>query len=137
MAMLSNWPRLLHDYIDSRRNMPFSWGRNDCCTFAADAMLAITGHDPMKELRGYKLAKDAMRISGGKKQLFAFAGATMINQGFQAIPLAFATFGDVVGVVLRGRQTLGMHLGNTIASPGKNGIVFIESSEVAQAWRAE
>jgi hypothetical protein len=136
-TLKSNWPRLLHAFIESRRSTPFRWGRNDCCIFAADAMLAITGEDPMAEHRGYRLAREAMKIIGGSKQLFNFAGTVLIGQCYRAVPLAFATLGDVVGIIQNRRQTLGVHLGNVIAAPGKRGVEFLRTTEILHAWRAE
>jgi hypothetical protein len=134
--MLSNWHRLLHSFIESRRLTPFAWGTNDCCTFAADAMLAITGSDPMDDHRGYHTAKEALLIMGSNG-LFLFADDVLTGKGYLPIALPFATLGDVVGVILRDRETLAVHLGNTIAAPGKDGVVFIRPTEVVKAWRAE
>jgi hypothetical protein len=50
-----------HDFLISRADTPFSWGTNDCATFAADGILAITGTDIMAELRGYTTNTGAMQ----------------------------------------------------------------------------
>jgi hypothetical protein len=78
-----------------------------------------------------------MKMIGGSKQLFNFAGTVLIGQGYRAVALAFATLGDVVGVIQDRRQTLGVHLGNVIAAPGKRGVEFLRTSEILHAWRAE
>lgn len=48
---MSDWPMILAALIEAERR-PFAWGRHDCCTFAADCVLAITGRDPLADLRG-------------------------------------------------------------------------------------
>lgn len=52
VAREENWQRLFHDFIEARSDAPFAWGVNDCCTFAADAVLAMTGADLAAEYRG-------------------------------------------------------------------------------------
>jgi hypothetical protein len=47
-----HWQRLFHDFIEARGDQPFAWGTNDCCTFAADAVLAMTGVDLAADYRG-------------------------------------------------------------------------------------
>jgi hypothetical protein len=39
-------------FIREREKMPFVWGKNDCCIFAADAILANTGVDIADDFRG-------------------------------------------------------------------------------------
>ena len=56
-----DWPERLHEYIESRRDMPFAWGTNDCVTFAAGAILAMTGRDLIGVPR-WDSAATAMRI---------------------------------------------------------------------------
>jgi len=38
----------LEQYIDSRLNMPFEWGKNDCIIFCAEAIKVVTGIDYLK-----------------------------------------------------------------------------------------
>tara|TARA_R100001163_G_C4979926_1_gene136440 strand:- start:188 stop:607 length:420 start_codon:yes stop_codon:yes gene_type:complete len=38
----------LDDYIDSRLQMPFKWGKNDCITFCSEAIKVCTGIDYLK-----------------------------------------------------------------------------------------
>ena len=46
------WESALSDYIALMRHEPFEYGINDCCMFAAGAVKAMTGIDPMAEFRG-------------------------------------------------------------------------------------
>lgn len=49
---LPTWERKLHEFIESRKTEPFAWGKNDCCLFAADAVLSMTGVDIAGDFRG-------------------------------------------------------------------------------------
>jgi hypothetical protein len=134
---LSNWPRLLNDFVESRRHAPFAWGKNDCCTFAADAVVAIYGADPMEHLRDlYDDATGALAIIGGAHDLPEYAGRVLVAASFREIEPIFAGRGDVVCVKLE-RPTCGVHLGNVIAAPGAAGLVFLPLDAVLKTWRAE
>lgn len=52
MIRKTTWEAELSDYISSKRGEPFEYGVNDCCMFAAGAVEAMTGVDPMEEFRG-------------------------------------------------------------------------------------
>jgi hypothetical protein len=134
---LSNWPRLLNDFVESRRHTPFAWGKNDCCTFAADAVVAIYGADPMQHLRDlYDDATGALAIIGGADDLPEYACRVLVAAGFREIEPIFAGRGDVVCVKLE-RPTCGVHLGSVIAAPSVAGLAFLPLNEVLKAWRAE
>lgn len=52
MIRISTWESALAEYIEIKRPEPFVYGVNDCCMFAAGAVIAMTGEDPMEEFRG-------------------------------------------------------------------------------------
>lgn len=61
----------LHAFLLQRADAPFAWGKNDCCLFPADAILAFTGVDIARDFRGkYRSAAGAMRaitkVAGGR-----------------------------------------------------------------------
>jgi hypothetical protein len=43
---------IMKAFIQTHKNKPFVWGENDCCLFAANAVLALTGNDLAAEFRG-------------------------------------------------------------------------------------
>ena len=53
LTRLPNWESLLAKFLSSRRTAPYAWGTNDCCTFSADAIQAMTGTDIAADFRGY------------------------------------------------------------------------------------
>jgi hypothetical protein len=52
MKRYEDWPQRLVAAIEAARGRPFSWGAMDCCLFAADVVLAMTGVDYAAGFRG-------------------------------------------------------------------------------------
>ena len=63
MKRANDWPTELANFLLTTRKTPFKWGENDCCLFAANAILAMGGDDVAKDVRGhYTTAIGARRI---------------------------------------------------------------------------
>jgi hypothetical protein len=103
---ISTWEEALSNYIITKRHEPFEYGVNDCCLFAAGAVEAITGEDPMSEFRGkYDSLKTSLKaikdIGEGTLE------ATMDGK-FSEVAIGHAQRGDLaffnnsVGVVVGG-----------------------------------
>ena len=91
MSRVSDWESQLCDYIASKRDEPFAWGVNDCCTFSAGAVEALTGIDQMPEYRGqYTTALGSARALGGKTL------EEVLDGKFTEVPIGFAQRGDLV-----------------------------------------
>lgn len=134
---LKNWPRLLDAFIESRRHTPFAWGSNDCCLFAADATQAITGIDPAAALRGYRTALGAARLSVAARTEDDPFGVRALPArcGFTEIPVKRASRGDLVVLPMRGLPVVGVCLGIKSVGPGRDGVVFVNTSDALSAWR--
>jgi hypothetical protein len=132
MQRLPDWPERLAAFIDARRAVPFSWASNDCCLFAADEVLHITGQDLAGWARGaYNSAESALMV------LRERGGVQAIVE--QLLPrhehVLQARRGDVVCVELDGRSTLGVVAGNGCwCGPGETGLLFRPMSEVQLAY---
>jgi hypothetical protein len=103
---ISTWEDALVNYIALKRHEPFEYGVNDCCLFAAGAVLEMTGEDPMIEFRGkYDSLKSSIKavseIGAGTLE------ATMDGK-FLEVAISHARRGDLafvdgsVGVVVGG-----------------------------------
>lgn len=131
-----------HDFLITRRGMPFAWGSNDCALFAADAIEAITGTDiaaefrgkytnelgalrAVKEISGGKTFRDATAYCASKHGLVEYEYPLMAKRG----DLVIVRNGDgeeITGVVgLDGRYVL---------SPGDAGLVQLPITSVVRAW---
>lgn len=130
---VADWPERLNALLAERYARPFAFGSNDCCLFAADTVLALTGFDLGAALRGqYSTAEEAARVLQEEGGVQALA-TTMLGQP-RELPL-LAQRGDVVCVEMEGRLSLGVVVGNgQWCAPGASGLVFRPMSEVLQAW---
>jgi hypothetical protein len=91
MNRVSDWEMRLSEYIASKRSVIFEWGVEDCCTFSAGAVEALTGVDPVPEYRGaYSTALQSARVLDGKTM------EEVLDSKFDEVPIGFAQRGDLV-----------------------------------------
>lgn len=134
--------RHFHKFLLARARMPFSWAENDCCTFAADAILSFTGVDIADDFRGkYKDKKTAFRlikkVTGGDTVADA-AAYCATKYGLTELPTPlFAQRGDLVLVEEAGELIAGVvHLnGRHIVVVGEDGLKMKSIKESKKAWR--
>jgi hypothetical protein len=139
LARYDDWPaRLLAFLADSQRQR-FAWGRNDCCLFVCDAVLAMTGTDLAAAVRGrYGRASEALRLCAAEGGLEAVVERTAGAHGLAPISPAFAGRGDMV---LLEQPALGATLtlvdfdGQSVLGPGENGITKWPLALCKRAWR--
>ena len=124
---LDGWEKRLNEYLSTVG--PFEWGTNDCCLFAANAVVVITGKDYAKEYRGYKTAKGAL----SKLKDLGVEGVATKALG-EPKPPAFAQRGDVVAVKTGDEIALGICIGAKIAAVGQDGLIMLPLSEALKAW---
>lgn len=128
----ADWPVRLNDWVEASRARAFEWYEWDCCSAAAAWVHECTGTDVFAEYAGrYVTAQVANRIikkSGGLKPLVEAVLGDDVGP-------AFAGRGDVVLVMIEGRESLAVCLGNVAAGPGKDGVVFVARGAWQCAWR--
>lgn len=95
LRRFADWEARLAAYLEPLRTRPFGpYGRYDCCIFSADAVLAMTGVDPMPEFRGrYRTRIGYLRAL---KRYGAGTLAATIDAKFARVPAALAQRGDLV-----------------------------------------
>jgi hypothetical protein len=138
MKRAENWPTLLTAYIEERREVPFTWGRADCCLFAADWVRLATDLDPAADLRGkYDSALGARRIIKRRGGLAAMVARALIPLGFREVALSLATRGDIIVRDSGDGDCAGVVLGKQSAFVGRDGLRFIQTNlqADARAWR--
>jgi len=129
MNRIEDWPTVLFNFVESRRHMPFAWGTNDCATFATEAVAAITGETLFTP--PYDDALSAARYieeSGGIETL-----ATALL-GEPSAPLSLSR-GDVALLLLDGRETLAICVGDRFVAPGEEQIFLYPHSLVLKGWK--
>lgn len=132
IARLPTWQTRWALLCIERSVRPFEWGAHDCCLWAADAVLAITGHDFAEGMRGrYASAADAARIMSGLGGLRAIASAALGEPG----PVALATVGDVVLIKNAGRELLAVCNGSVALATGARGLEPVGMDAALSAWK--
>lgn len=120
-------------YIGARMRAPFAWGANDCVTFAAGAVRAQTGRDPLGAIAArWSTARGAAHV------LRKFGGMeAAVSSVLPPIAPAMAARGDVAGWLdAQGRLQLAIVEGQTLVGPGEAGIVRLSRSAMVKAWSA-
>ncbi|WP_242149632.1 DUF6950 family protein [Sphingomonas sp. BAUL-RG-20F-R05-02] len=132
-----DWDARLAAYLEPLRTRTFEWGAHDCCTFAAGAVEAMTGVDPMPEFRGrYSTA------IGSARALTRFGKGSLektLDAKFEGVSAALAHRGDI----LMSGGALGICWGAALIAVGvegqREGLVMIERRRWtdARAWRVQ
>ena len=122
-----DWEKRLAAYL-SQVGL-FEWGQNDCCLFAANGVLAMTGVDYAQPYRGYTTAKEALRLLGDD----GVEGVAIKAWG-EPKPPAMAKRGDPVLVDLGDDIALGLCVGAKIAAVGPHGLVMLPMKKAVKAW---
>jgi len=132
-----DWETRLAAYLDPLRLRAFAWGQHDCCTFAAGAVEAMTGVDPMPEFRGhYSTLRGSVRAlrSVGRGDL-----ASTLDAKFEAVAASLAQRGDIV----MSSGLLGVCFGAFLIAVGREGdregLIRIDRAAwtAPRAWRVQ
>ena len=128
---VANWHVHLHALFAARRSVPFAWGSNDCCLFAADCAHAITGVDHAEGWRGYAGELQAARVlqeNGGLRGLLDARCPRLDSP-------RLAQRGDVVlATGDDGREVLAVVAGAFALCPGPQGLVALRQPRWLLAW---
>lgn len=101
---LKTWQSALAAAVDAARLGGFAWGVQDCCLWAANAVLAQTGEDHAAAWRGtYASAEEATTLLaslGGMAALGALAGPEIevAEAGVGDVGLLVGDWGEALGV---------------------------------------
>lgn len=139
MIRLENWVTILDEYLKMKENSPFALGVNDCCLFAADAVLAITGVDMAMAFRGkYSNESGAVRAmkkyaGGGVRELMHRMAKE--NDLPEVQPLMLSR-GSVALIDSDGRDSLGVInlTGMHVSAPSIAGVVHIPINRAITGW---
>lgn len=125
-----NWPELLAEYLTIQQEQPFEWGVNDCVLFAAQAVQAMTGRQPV--------SVNWSTATGAARALKKAGGIEAATSQILGTPLASALMaqrGDV-GLLMGERgDYLAICTGLAWAGPGPQGIQLAPFDRAKVAWR--
>lgn len=130
-----DWEAALAQYITEREAIPYAWGEHDCAMFAAGAVVAITGKDPVPDFRGrYSTAHGSVRA------LQRYGDGTLeatLDTRFDVRPIACAKRGDLafhdgsVGIVM---GPFALFVGDIDDTPG---LIRVPRAQWQKAWAVE
>ena len=126
-----DWQERFAAYVRLRARNGFEWGSTDCCTFAAGAVEAITGTNPMAMAPLYDSEFGAGRLIHRAGDLRALASEYL----GEPVPPALANVGDVVLIENAGRELLGVCNGTSALAQGTEGMVALEMTAARAAWK--
>jgi len=122
----------LIDTIEIRQRAVFRWGSNDCVRFAARAVRAQTGRNPLADVPRWRSRREAMAITDEMGGLIA-----ALDARFDRVAPAFAKRGDIAGIEDR---LFGVRLmiveGATLVGPGNRGLERLPREAMTMAWSA-
>jgi hypothetical protein len=131
---LPDWEARLTDYLEPLRERPHVYGRHDCALFAAGAVQAMTGVDPIPELRGrYSTARGS--IYALRKYGAGSLADTLTAKFGEPVHPAHAKRGDLV----MDEKAVGVAMGDYaifVARDGERvGLMQVLREEWTNAWR--
>ncbi len=135
MRRLPDWDARLAAYLEPLRLREFAWGHHDCCTFAAGAVEAMTGVDPIPEFRG--AYDDAIGAVQALRTIGQGTLSATLDTKFDRVAPALAQRGDLVMT----SGLLGICWGSFAIAVGREGaregLLRLNRTEWvdARAWR--
>lgn len=136
MKRFDDWPTRLVSTIDAAQTRPFEWGVHDCCLFACDCILAMTGVDAASWFRGRyssrETAVSALREYGGT--LAVVAEQITEELGCPEVSIAAAHRGDVAYAPTELGDALGIIYDQYVWVPGVDGMVRLPINHALRVW---
>lgn len=138
---VSDWPTKLAEFIEQRRKKPFVWGKYDCCLFAADSTLLLTGIDMASDLRGqYSGWHSATRLVHSLGGIERIVEDRCAEHGFDELTNRFsAQRGDIVICEFDDASgpSVGVCVGKQCAFTYNDGLIFYPLALVQRSWRID
>lgn len=120
MTRRTDWPERLAQAVDRGGRAGWQWGVHDCCTWTADVVAAMTGQDPLADIRGrWRTAAGAGRML---RRLGGLQAAVSARLGPPLPALVLAQRGDVVLLHTPQGDALGVCAGAVVLAPGLQGL---------------
>ncbi len=145
MQRTAGWEHRLNELFVAARKRAFVWGEHDCFLWAADAVLALTGHDPVADWRGrYTDELTALRTLRdylGRPESLRDAADLLAERiaaeiGANEASLAFARRGDVALVDGAAHRTFAVVApnGRTLAAVTPEGLARLPLDAGLRFW---
>lgn len=137
---LPDWERRLAAVLHAARDRRFAVAVHDCGTFAADAVAAVTGRDPLASMRAQYRVEAARPDFAGWSPV-AILRALAATHGWRRAPWRLARRGDLA--LVRGADGAACAAcaavvdlsGRSLAAPGLDGLARFPLDRAAACWR--
>ncbi|HBC6430047.1 DUF6950 family protein [Citrobacter amalonaticus] len=126
-----DWQNRLNAVMKAAIERPFSWGKHDCCLFAADCAQAMCGDDYAADWRGTYDSE-----LGAKKAILCGGGSLekVLARYLDEVPVKLAQRGDIAIVENGGAKCAGVVYSGSVWVPGENGLVSLRVKPLS-VWR--
>jgi hypothetical protein len=132
-----SWVERLNFYILEHQWEPYEWGKQDCVLFTLNAVLAMTGRDPIPEYRAepWKTKEQAMAMLEAEGGLIAGMDKRFDRRGH----LEFSRGDPVLTRDAEGEPSLGICAGRSIAVAGFEEVLYMPMSQqnAPIVWRLD
>lgn len=137
VTRLSDWEARLAALIREARHRPFLTAVHDCGTFAADAVAAVTGVDPLAPLRERYCDEAAQPGFTGWSPV-AILRALAVEHRWKRVPWRLAQRGDLA--LVRGADGAACAAvvdlsGRRVVAPGPSDLVAFPLDRASACWR--
>jgi len=134
---LPDWDVRLAALIAAARHRPFQIAVHDCGTFAADAVAAVTGVDPLASLR-QRYRDEAAQPNFAGWSAVAILRALAVKHGWVRVVWRLASRGDLA--LVRGADDAACAAvvdlsGRRLVAPGPAGLVAFPLDRASACWR--
>jgi hypothetical protein len=128
---LPDWETRFRDFLRRHATADFTWGVHDCCSFAANNFMAVTGVDPILPFRNLwqdeKSAEVFVNLYGGLFSVVRHVlGEPIPNPAF----IRRADIGICVGV----QPVVAVCVGEYLVAPSKHGLYKLDLATLTDAW---
>jgi len=136
---LPQWEMLLFNFLETKQDHVFKWGKWDCCILVIDAIEAMTGEKILK--KSWSNKKEAlMFIKENGKTLNKVASKYLKKAGLSTLDKAFITAGDIV--LLEDSENnfeelMGVCTGNLIVCITDYGYTYRDNHVAKKVWRID
>ena len=135
MKKLPNWQSMFDEFVE-KNNLPFEWGKNDCCKFSNALIKHITGEDLIPKKLKWKDEASAMKaIASYGGDLETSIEKACNAKGVGEIDKAFMTCGDLVLYKQADSFLVGMCNGFGILTPTDDEINVVANELAHRVWR--
>lgn len=108
---LDGWEKELAAFLRTASDQPFVWGENDCCLFAANAVILLHGIDYAESFRGQydseETAATALATIGSGSLLQTMRDIMTANN-IAEVETPYAQRGDLVYMAIDDQPALGI-----------------------------